>query len=326
VAICGLIHPLPIGAGIVRVKGVNVDVARKSVSVHLLAGQEEVRFWAFLMGQGQEERGRIAAEVQREGSALAVPGRTDLPVLDYVASGRQCHVYGSGDWVIKVRRRGSLLGLLSGYLVRGAWRARVEQELGGLVLPFRRLGPITFLASEAGGARSGRKRQRVGEALALPRVGEGEFLDRVVSRGGAGEVAAAIDAQLTLLEGLAERGFYMIDFIMANFVWWGGRLWVSDHGLIVPSEALRYPSPRVTANWFRKKMKADYLRVLGEVLERCDGERWAGDLAAVVAGFEGRIEAVAARAAGPGQRAGRCQVAFPPELEEQIRGVFPGAL
>jgi hypothetical protein len=327
VAICGLIHHPPIGAGVGRVKGANVDGVRKSVSGPLLAAREGVRFGAFLMGQSREGREGIAGEAHQLGGASAVRVGKDLPVLDHVASGRQCHVYGLGDWVIKVRRRGSLLGLLSGYLVRGAWRLRVEQELGGLVLPFRRLGPVTFLASEAGGARSGRKRrQRVGEALAFPRVGGGDFLDQVVSCGGAGEVAAAIDAQLTLLEGLAERGFYMIDFIMANFVWWGGRLWVSDHGLIVPSEALRYPSPRVTASWFRKKMKADYLRVLGEVLERCEGERWAGDLAAVVADFEGRIEAVAARAFEPGERAGRCQVAFPPELEEQIREVFPGVL
>ena len=117
------------------------------------------------------------------------------------------------------------------------------------------------------------------------------------------------------------RGFYMIDFVMKNFVYWKGSLRVADPGLVVPEESLWEPTIKIGSWGFAKGLSRDYLKFIRDAQDEARGKVLA-DLCYLEDHFSDEIDKLrerdlsgAAREDGVGQQ-------FPAEIERRARGAL----
>lgn len=245
-----------------------------------------------------------------------------LPRLEYLGRGTQSRVFGTGCVAVKVPRW-SPLALLALFLRRERWLPQVERELGGLVLPFRSVGGIRFVAPAGPGVSAPVREFRPGRALLLPLLPPDAWLDTRFYAARPDEAERLIGRMLDLLEELRERGFCMIDFIMSNFVEFDGRLVVADPGLLVPARlAAWHPTFAISAWQFRHWLGRDYDRLLaGKASEAAPHE--ARRLHAFRAECRRRIAGLGPRAR-PAKRVPprRQPLAFPPFVEQAARRIL----
>ncbi len=246
------------------------------------------------------------------------------PVLEHVGTGAQAHVFGGDGWVVKIRRK-SVLGFLGRMITRRKWERRIRDELGDLILPFVEVRDVEFYAPEiSSGWQSGEAaggstvHYRVGRALVMPRVPAEDFFDRRVSGAEPAELVALLGDFLETLRAVRGRGFYMVDFVMKNFVYWKGALRVADPGLVVPEESLWEPTLKIGSWGFAKGLSRDFLRQIREAQEVARGKD-LDDLRALEDRFEGEIDALRARDAAGERRTDGVGQQFPGEIERRAR-------
>jgi hypothetical protein len=267
--------------------------------------------------------------------------RTAPPPLQYLAGGSQAGLFTlpGAEWVVKCPRL-SLLAVLALYLrlpLRRV-RAEVEASAGGLVLPYTVLRATAFRGVRLRGSwdiarpvPGSLRLYRPRRAILTYRLDPADILEEQLERGTPAQVAAGLEAQLGLLERLADRGFYLLDFVMKNFAWHEGRLVIADVDLILPGRWARNPHFWPAAHFFRRGLLKDYARVIRNALARASGPDAAATTGSNAAreallrlrrDFPRRIHALARRAAladrRPDRGGERRPVQFPVEISRQV--------
>lgn len=148
------------------------------------------------------------------------------PILGYVSSGSQSHVFGTSRWVVVVRRR-SVFRMLSLFVSTRRWLDDVREKLHGIVAPFAVVDRYRFRGRLPGGEL---REFRGYDAIVKPRFAAAQFLDDRIDRGTPEQLYQYVSEVLQLLEKLHARGFHMFDFIRRNFVFVGERVYISDPG------------------------------------------------------------------------------------------------
>lgn|GEM_PF-2804754 len=192
-----------------------------------------------------------------------------LPVLHYLGTGSHSHVFGTGSWAVKIPRR-SLLSGLSLFVRQRRWLHQVASQLGGSVFPFCEIENVAFRAPEVraswntGTPVPGTERiYHARRATVYAHAPEDAFLDHQFYTHNAEEAVAMLRQMLDRLETLQDAGFYMLDFIMKNFVFHKGEILILDPGLLVPTHLTRWqPTFAITSAQFRRWLLADYDRLL----------------------------------------------------------------
>jgi len=244
------------------------------------------------------------------------------PLLEYLGSGAQSHVFGAEAWVVAVPRV-TVRSVLARALTSRERMRQVQAHLGGLVAPFILLDRCRFRSALPGSAGVRVFDRRL--AVARPRFSPERFLG---ARLAAAEPARAVDdleRMVALLEQLRARGFIMLDFIMRNFVFVGETLKVSDPGLVVPVGDLSWHPSRFTALGFGIGLTRDYLRLCAGLERRCADARTRARVRGFAECLPARLRALRDRS-GEIERSEWCAVDFPEGLEEAIRaaiGVVP---
>ena len=221
-------------------------------------------------------------------SKLVEKNQADVPVLGYVSSGSQSHVFGSARWVLVVKRW-SVFRALAAFLSAPRWLEEVREKLHGVVAPFAVIDKFRFrgrLPEQKTKVYSGTY------AIAKPRFEATQFLNYRIDHGTPELILRYVEEMIQVLEKLHARGFYMFDFIRKNFVFVGERLYISDPGLIVPLRYLWEPTMRVAAAGFGRGLTRDYLSVLADAKERSDNEVIKAEIEKLEAALPGRIKAL----------------------------------
>ncbi|CAN5162622.1 hypothetical protein BH23VER1_BH23VER1_16640 [soil metagenome] len=255
-----------------------------------------------------------------------------LPDLVYLGSGSQNHVFGTREYALRVRRW-SLLSTLAAVIRSPRWQGMARESLGGCILPFSELQGVAFTAPilEASPLRrpvrpvaGTRQIYRARRALAHPRVPREAFLDHLYYRADAPEAIRLLREMLDLLDEVACRGFHLFDFIMGNFVEFGGRLVIADPEFVVPRHLVRRsPSLAVTARQFRIHLARDYDLLLANKQD-CAQPGDARDVATFRAEFGQRVSALARRP--PGRSAdGGYPARLPDAIARAVARTFPAA-
>ena len=185
-------------------------------------------------------------------------------LLEPIGRGVQADVFGTGRWVVKVRRF-SMLGTLAKLISSKHWKQEVHDGLGGLVAPFLLLDEVAFRAPKMRG-RGGRVIEyRDRGAVVRERYPTDQFLDHRLSLAEPADALALVEEMVVLVERVRARGFCMIDFCMSNFAVIDGRLMIVDADLIAPIRSLWEPGLRTCAAGFARGLSKDYQRLLGEL-------------------------------------------------------------
>lgn len=241
--------------------------------------------------------------------------------LEPIGSGEQGLVYGTERWVVKVRRL-SVFSFLAKWVSRRGWPLEVRDSLGGLVVPFLLLEDVSFEAPKM----SGRGRLvsfRKKHAVARAHYDEQSFLDHRLSLADPAEALALVEEMVELIERVRERGFYMHDFIMRNFVVVDGRLMVADTGLIVPMRSFWEPGMRICAWGFWRGLSKDYQRLLGELLDELEeGDPLREKIASFRTALPGRLKRLRNRPTRSQNAEAPQAIEFDPELEKEIRAAL----
>lgn len=252
----------------------------------------------------------------------------EVPSLSHVASGGQSVLFTQpdADWVIKVPRF-SLLSVLALYaeLPARMARDRVRRSLGGLVLPYTVLRGVRFTGVRVRGfwdtARplaGTRKLYRPERTILTRRLLPTDILEEQLERGSPAKVADGLEEMLQLLEAVADRGFFLLDFVMKNFARLDGKLVIADWNLLIPLPWVRNVHFRPVSYCFRKGLLKDYARIIHNALARCgeaDGEA-RRRLEALATEFPRRIHALAGTA--PSQVGESCPVVFPAAITREV--------
>jgi hypothetical protein len=249
-----------------------------------------------------------------------------------VASGGQSVLFTQpdADWVIKVPRF-SLLSVLALYAELPARMARgqVKRSLGGLVLPYTVLRGVKFSGVRVRGfwdtARplpGTRKLYHPQRAILTRRLMPRDILEEQLERGSPAKVADGLEEMLDLLENVADRGFFLLDFVMKNFARLDGKLVIADWNLLIPLPWVRHPHFRPVSYGFRKGLLKDYARIIRNALARC-GEADSGTrrrLETLATEFPRRITALPTLV--PSQADESCPVVFPAAITREVHSLL----
>jgi hypothetical protein len=246
-------------------------------------------------------------------SKLVEKSQADLPVLGYVSSGSQSHVFGTARWVLVVKRW-SIFRALAAFLSAPRWLEEVREKLHGVVAPFAVIDRFRF----RGRLPDQEVKNYRGEfAIAKPRFEATQFLNYRIDHGASEQILGYVEEMIQVLEKLHARGFYMFDFIRKNFVFVGERLYISDPGLIVPLRYLWEPTMRVAAAGFGRGLTQDYLNVLAAAKERSENEGIKAEIEKLEIALPGRIKALRNRKIDVNKE-DWLSVEFPEDLMENI--------
>ena len=244
-----------------------------------------------------------------------------MPVLKHLGTGAQAHVFGQDNWVVKVRRK-SVLGFIGRVVSKRKWQERVRDELGDLVLPFMEVEDVEFFAPpvssgwQSGKAiEGGEQYYQVDRALIMPMADPRDFLDSCVYAASPAELLDLLGDLLTTLKAVRSRGFYMVDFVMKNFVYWKGALRVADPGMVIPEESMWEPTIKIGSWGFAKGLIRDYLKFVRKAQEESSGPvfRRLCDLEET---FGEEIDSLRARDSDGAERTIGIGQQFPADVEE----------
>ncbi len=245
-----------------------------------------------------------------------------IPLLEYLGSGTQNHVFGAENWVVAVPHR-TVLSMLARLVKPREGLCETLAHLGGLVTPFLLLDRCRFL-----GVLPGSNAPRVFElrcAVVRHRVHSGNFLDARLANAEPARALDYLESMVALLERLHARGFHMLDFITRNFVFVGETLRISDPGLVIPVQELSWHPSRFTALGFGVGLTRDYLRLLAELEQKANDGETRARIRAFGDRFPSRIRALRQRRREIEHAEWRA-VDFPESLEKDIRttiGICP---
>jgi hypothetical protein len=219
----------------------------------------------------------------------------------YLTSGGQCHIYASGPWVLKIPRI-SPYSLLTKLIIPKAWQRKTQGPVAAYLLPEKATGPLTLCLESRGLTKSRKEKsgqffhKKIAKAYLTQRIPRSQFLLQQFYRSRDWQCVELLRSQLAVLEALAGHGWYLVDFILANFAFHQGRLVITDTDLLVPGSTLWQPSLAVTSWSFRKFLTKDYRRLLLRKKERSKNPLAAAGITEFITEYTDRIAALPGKA------------------------------
>ena len=246
------------------------------------------------------------------------PSDGEPPLLEYLGSGTQSHVFGAEAWVVVVPRT-TLLSMLACLVTSRDGVRNTLTHLGGIVAPFFVLDRCRFR-----GKLPGRKEVRpfaLRSAVVRRRADRGCFLDARLARATPERALDHLERMVSLLERLRARGYVMLDFIARNFVYVGESLRICDPGLVIQVRELSWHPSRFTALGFGIGLTRDYLRLLAQLERRTDDSALRERIRCFAETLPARLRALRDQRREVDRDEWHA-VDFPGELEKDIRALI----